>query len=81
MSATATMDKTKSAAKDDRRCRHERGPQSTLRTSYTIPLESPIGCLWICTCSVCGKYTEPCLTERESAARACAGWWFEGCRE
>ena len=77
MSATATMDKTKSAAKGDRRCCHERGPDSTLRTNYTPIEDSPIPLVWVCTCSVCGKHTEPCLTEREATARGCAGRWME----
>ena len=55
-------------------CNHVPCAGSTLQTMFVERVEP---CIWFTTCTVCGRWTEPCLTERESVARAVAGWWVE----
>lgn len=61
-------------------CRHDSSQWSTLSISYTTasgPGGYPTYLFWICTCKVCGKYTEPCLTEAEAKKRGIIEWWME----
>ena len=58
-------------------CKHTNGTGSTLSLDFIPQSPDMPYKQWTCSCSACGRHTEPCLTEREAQLRGMVGRWAE----
>ena len=58
-------------------CKHTNANDSTLVLDLKPASPEMPHKTWVCTCSVCGKTTEACLTDREAQLRGMRGMWEE----